>query len=239
MDLQEDPNLPSCPEGMVFVPGGKFRMGRGQDHFEEIHDVVLDAFCLDLTEVTVSDFAECVRARRCDVPGRTTERDCNYGAAGRKTHPMNCVTWRQAAKYCSWIGKRLPTEAEWEFAALGGPEGRSYPWGEESPEDHLCWRGNGFYPKTTSTCTVGSFPAEAFGLYDMGGNVAEWVEDWFGPYSADSSINPIGAMSGERKVARGGQYWMNLAEHVVPNRRYDLDPQRRSPWLGFRCGLSL
>jgi len=126
--------------------------------------------------VTVEAYQACVDDGACE-PGRAAseEPDCNMGAAGRQEHPINCVNGSQAVAYCAWVGKRLPTEDEWKFAAWYS-DGRSYPWGDENPEDQLCWSG-GSEGKRQSTCPVGSFPEDmsVFGVLDMAGNVEEHV----------------------------------------------------------------
>jgi len=123
----------ACPTGMALVPGGTYRMGSeaGDSDEQPVHEVEVARFCLDLTEVTVSDYAGCVSSGKC-MPANTGG-SCNAGVAGRENHPINCVDWNQADAYCQAQGLRLPTEEEWEYAAKGGDEDRRYPWGAAPP----------------------------------------------------------------------------------------------------------
>lgn len=135
-------------------------------------------FEIDATEVTVAQYRACVRAGRCSIEhvdgGDATANlrpYCNYYKSGTGLRPINCISWYQARAYCSWVGKRLPTSAEWEYAARG-TDGRRYPWGNVRPDVlHICWR------RAAGPCRVGSSPDDrsAFGVLDMGGNVDEWT----------------------------------------------------------------
>lgn len=145
---------PQCPEGMVPIPGGPFFMGydgEGALDFEKPpHKVILSAYCMDITEVTVDDYRKCSDKGECERaattvnwPGMTPSEKktygplCNIDDAGRDRHPINCVDWSQATSYCKYAGKRLPTSAEWEFA-VRSPDGRIYPWGDDPPDaNHL------------------------------------------------------------------------------------------------------
>ena len=139
----------------------------------------VSAFCLDRTEVTVAAYSAC---GACSAPNNSPST-CNFGNAGRQNHPVNCLDWNQAVAYCASVGKRLPTEAEWEWAARGGADANKYPWGPTDPAAadapaKLCWSETG----QTTTCPVGAYsPAgdTAFGARDMGGNVWEMVDGTF------------------------------------------------------------
>jgi formylglycine-generating enzyme len=158
---------------------------------------------------------------------------------GMDQFPATHVTWEDAAAYCDWRGKRLPTEAEWEYAARG-PEGFLYPWGNE-----LLRLGN-VGDRFGGVTPVGNF-AEAvspFGLHDMAGNVWEWTADWYDPdyYAQGPAFNPTGPERGERRVVRGGGFrivdFLGLDESRATHRRA-LDPVTAVDSVGFRCALSL
>lgn len=256
----------SCPAGMVRVPAGTFQMGSpdGVGHSEEHpqHAVTLSGYCIDKTEVTVAAYAECVAAKECTAapltvygPGitkanvRQLSRDCNREDRGN--HPINCVDWNQADAYCQWAGKRLPTEAEWEYAARHDPktgEDREYPWGNGDPNEKLlnacgseCLsKGAPMY--TTSdgwktTAPVGSFPAGASptDALDMAGNVWEWTADWYGAYTAAALKNPPGPSQGDVRVLRGGAWDVVATTWVRAAVRLTDAPASRRYYLGFRC----
>lgn len=186
VDAAAPPDLPTpppydgggCPAGMAEVPAGTFEMGGTQNVDEgPLRAVSVRAFCMDVTEVTVDAYAACLAAGACSATAAVAQ--CNAGVAGRGAHPINCVTFEQARRYCAFAGKRLPTEEEWEYAARGD-DGRIYPWGGYVPTANACWSGAGNdlgVGDRRSTCPVGSFPAGAspFGLQDMAGNVMEWT----------------------------------------------------------------
>ena len=184
--------------GPVFVPAGEFLMGPAEDDYtaksveKPQHRVYLDAYWIDRTEVTKAQYQQCVAARKCRAPSCVGTRV--------DEHPVVCVSWQDAADYCAWAGKRLPTEAEWEKAARG-TDGRKYPWGNEAPD---CGRLNFFFrskPCVESTSAVGAFPSGAspYGALDMAGNVSEWVADWYDEkyYASSPTQNPTGPPSGQ------------------------------------------
>ena len=151
----------ACPAGMSRLSGGSYaRVAR--------HDTAtVHPFCMDVTEVTVDAYTACVRAGKCTAEA-TSGDGCNYGVSGKGNHPMNCLDWNQATTYCHAQGKRLPSEEEWEWAARGGAEGRTYPWGNTDPDSQLCWSG---VTKREGTCPVGSYPAgdAPGGVHDLCG----------------------------------------------------------------------
>ena len=222
---------PACPAGMVAIPGGTFMMGSssGEDAEKPVHRVELDGFCMDVTEVTVEAYAQCVSAGSCTKPD--TGEGCNWGQSGKGNHPINCVDWYQAEAYCTWVGKRLPTEQEWEYGARGGSRQLEYPWGSEAPGSRACWN------RSDGTCPVGSYPSgdSPFGLHDMAGNVWEWVQDWYGPYPTSVSKNYAGHSSGLFRVIRGGGWGNNDPSLLRGSRRYLLTPDDRGYALGIRC----
>jgi len=224
----------------VSIPAGTFLMGSpdgvGGANEHPQHRVTLSAFSIHRTEVTVASYEACQRAGSCTAPDRS--EPCNSGVAGRSEHPINCVDWNQASAFCGFVNGRLPTEAEWEYAARG-TDGRTYPWGNEEPNDRrLRWSGVcGTVGCIGSTSTVGNYPSGAspFGLQDMAGNVWEWTADWVGPYGSDAN-NPRGPSTGEYRTSRGGGWhddqsaWVRAAVRNWggPASRYDF-------FLGFRC----
>ena len=272
----------ACPAGMVRIDGGDFFMGSDlKDAYpNEIpaHPVRLTPYCLDRNEVTVAQFRACSDKGGCLRAGRENEWPegisaaqkkvydplCNAnGAADRADHPINCVAWGQASSYCEWVGGRLPTEAEWEFAARGS-DGRVYPWGDDPPtaghlnacgaecvawgkkndpqnvELKLMYPGDDGFP---NTAPVGRFPRSrtSHGIDDMVGNVWEWVADHYGDYpkGADRVPNPAGPASGTQRVIRGGAWNGSDVHWVRPTFRYSSPPSKRSYGIGFRCAKSL
>ncbi len=212
----------SQAELLVAIPGGKFRMGSDEGGADErpMRDVSIVGFGLDRTEVTVDAYAACVNAGACTTP--STGGACNWGQNGKGKHPINCVDWSRATAYCAWVGKRLPTEEEWEYAARG-TDGRIYPWGNEEPASQLCW-------KRTGTCAVGSFPAGAspFGLLDMAGNVWEWTSSG---YSADYDKERLT----DAFIDRGGSWYSDFSTYVRGAYRSKAGPMFHGNNVGFRC----
>jgi len=215
---------------MVFVPEGTIMMGDthgdGDPDEKPTHQVTLSAFWIDRTEVTNAQFAVFVQA------GNSAQGDWQKYAKGKDQHPVVNVTWHDALAYCRWARKRLPTEAEWEYAARG-TDGRKYPWGNTWEDTQARFSGN---RGNETTAPVGSYPtgASPFGVLDLAGNVWEWVQDWFGPYPGGAVRNPTGPSNGAWRLIRGGSW--NLVPGVLrsSNRAWFV-PEYRSISLGFRC----
>lgn len=243
-DLGVGSEMISDEDGMtlVYVPAGEFEMGSeaegsGIDE-RPAHEVYLDAFWIDETEVTNDQYRLCVEAGACGTPFDPIYYDDeNYGA-----HPVVYVDWYNADDYCSWAGRRLPTEAEWEKAARGN-DGRTYPWGEGLD----CSKANHWgCTDPESTTPVGQFSSGAspYGVLDMAGNVWEWVADWYNKdyYSLLIDRNPKGpetddAGSGEDKVLRGGSCG-RLGGYCVSSDRFHIDiTYHYGKDIGFRCVL--
>jgi formylglycine-generating enzyme required for sulfatase activity len=223
----------SCPAGMAEIPGGTFTMGSGEGEPGEgpAHQVTLEAYCIDVAEVTVAAYASCQSCRAPDAGDL-----CNAPGTGKDDHPQNCISWDDARAYCQSAGKRLPTEAQWEYAARGGPEERTWPWGESPPtSESACW--GRWVEGSAGTCAVNAFPRGAFGLSDMAGNVWEWVADWYGPYAPVAAIAPAGPESGFGRAVRGGAWTgVTIGSWSLRGAIRDLrSPENRRDDLGFRC----
>jgi len=203
---------------MVLIPAGSFEMGDHHDNMGNalpVHIVELDAFYMDVYEVTVGQFRKFVNQSGYEYDG-------NWNNVARYSlddgYPMVYVNWNDATAYAKWAGKRLPTEAEWEYADRGGLAGKRYPWGndENVARDYANYNGVGGKDKWSQTGPVGSLEANGYGLYDMAGNVWEWCQDWydFGYYNNSPSKNPPGSGTGSRRVLQGG-YWYHDVSTVA------------------------
>ena len=219
---------------LLYVPAGEFTMGSndGEANEKPPHQVYLDAFWIDQTEVTNAMYTKCVKAGACQAPSPTTSytRDSYYGMTQFDNYPMLYVDWNDATAYCQWVGGDLPTEAQWEKAARGDDQ-RTYPWGNDAP---TASRLN-FNDNVGDTTEVGKYPSGAsfYGALDMAGNVWEWVRDWYGSYPSSPQRNPTGPSSGEYRVLRGGS-WNNDASIVRASLRRN-SPGYRVNYFGFRC----
>lgn len=257
-----------CPEGMVWVPEGPFTRGsdpgEGRGDEEPEHTVELSGFCIDQTEVTNRRYLLCMDAGACEEPdnGPYSNRRPDYlYSATYAEYPVVNLQWSQAADFCAWEGKRLPTEAEWEKACRGGCERagmptacddldeRTYPWGEAAATCDLanynaCLMWNGM---DNDTDRVAARPAGAqpdYCIFDLGGNVEEWVADW---YAADTyalcaadpagCIDPTGPAATTERVVRGGGFF-DAAPLLRCARRHPVAASERSPRIGFRCALT-
>jgi serine/threonine-protein kinase len=219
----------TVPTGMIYIPGGTFMMGRnnaGDPEETPAHAVTAKPFYLDKTPVTNAQYAEFVKARGRRAPPNW--RPAGYPAVIRDW-PVTEVSWGDAQAFCKWKGKRLPTEAEWEFAARG-TEGRLYPWGNNfdqaltnSLESRL-----GDLPLPVGTLYRGASP---FGVLDMSGNVWEWTADDYKPYPGRTSTFEVPAAA---KVIRGGSFKSDKDHVTATTRNLDL-ATTRSPTIGFRC----
>lgn len=228
----------------VKVDGGMFEMGSklGDPNERPVHQVVISGFEMATTEVTVGQYRRCVEAGACTVPGQGAE--CNYHLKNHEDHPVNCVDWAQAARFAEWVGGRLPTEAEWEYAArTGRTVGRQYMMTVEdfakpaegqhrrfTELDDIAWyQGN----SGDKSHPVATRKAGGNGLYDMLGSVMEWVSDWYGDYAEGQVVNPTGPATGFVKIVRGGA-WATHGVRVSASFRQHADPETQGAYVGFR-----
>ncbi|MHC1740667.1 MAG: formylglycine-generating enzyme family protein [Anaerolineaceae bacterium] len=234
----------SVKDGMVlvYVPAGEFLMGalegKGNPDEHPQHTVTLDAFWIDQTEVTNGKYALCVADKACTAPSVATSltRDAYYGNPSYDNYPVVYVHWSDAEDYCTWAGRRLPTEAEWEKAARG-TEGQIFPWGNEFAATNQANFGN----KNADSAEVGSYPAGAspYGALDMAGNVLEMTADWYDAnyYLNSPSINPMGADKQGAKVVRSGSWGYEALDLRASLRKW-INPTDSFHTIGFRCGMS-
>lgn len=229
----------------VYIPEGAFLMGSDRTRDAQARpselpqrSVFLDAFWIDQTEVTNAMYALCVDAGVCRAPAynSSSTRGRYFGNPDYAAHPVIYVSWEDAAAYCGWAGRRLPSEAEWEKAARGD-DGRLFPWGNEPP---TCERAN-FQGCAQDTVAVGSLLAGAspFGVYDLAGNAWEWVADFFQAdyYAIAPTANPTGAQSSSYRALRGGS-WHLPAGAIRAAYRDRENPAARNAYFGFRCAAS-
>ena len=219
---------------MVLIPAGEFQMGSDfkEDDAKPIHTVYLDAFYMDVYEVTNNQYAKFMSDIGHKKP--TYWDDPIFTLNNR---PVVGVSWWDAQAYCKWAGKRLPTEAEWEKAARGGLSMRNYPWEGSISHEYANYSGTGPGDIWDDiTAPVGSFPSNGYGLYDMAGNVAEWCSDWYdnGYYAISPKRNPIGPALGTYRVVRGGG-WADFGGVLCVSYRSFLNPDTMGSGTGFRC----
>ncbi|MCP5469779.1 MAG: SUMF1/EgtB/PvdO family nonheme iron enzyme [Chlamydiales bacterium] len=246
---KESTNIEPLQTEMVVIPAGEYLRGSNEGNRDEApqHKIFVDPFAIDVHPVTNEQFL-----RFLDYMGG--EKDQNYNdiirlkesrinrtggrlliESGYGKHPVVGVTWYGAVAYAKWAGKRLPTEAEWEIAARGGLEGAPYSTGENIEKN----QANFFSSDTTS---VRSYAPNAYGIYDMSGNVYEWCQDWYGYNYYESSeqepSNPMGPLQGVYRVLRGG-CWKSLKEDMRCSHRHRNNPGTVNGTYGFRCAANV
>ncbi len=219
------------PSDMVRIQAGCFMMGTSDSYLYEddddnarekpAHKVCLDAFYMDKFEVT---------QRKWDAV-----MPANRSVFHKPEQPITHIDWREAKKYCQKIGRRLPTEAEWEYAARAGTQTR-FPWGSEMDGDYLWYADN----SSREPADVGKKKPNAWGLYDMVGGVWEWVEDWFSHryYQSSPVKNPKGPDRQSYRVIRGNS-WISEEKQVhVTARHKGLSDPTENYWVGVRCAMT-
>lgn len=235
---------------LVCVPAGSFMMGAAEDDLQAgadekpQHQVTLDAFWIDRTEVTNAMFAKCIAAGACHerkyspylwgvrLPNGTPY----YGETLYDDFPVIVLDGEEAQAYCEWAGRRLPYEAEWEKAARG-TDGRLYPWGASIDCGHANFLGCEGKPAQVTSYDSGASP---FGVLNMSGNLWEWVADWYDPayYSQSPAENPLGPDTGEYHILRGGG-WRSLTSQLRVTNRASGKPEHSTDGeIGIRCAWS-
>lgn len=256
------PDDVDVPSDMVFIPAGEFQMGsddvEAQADEQPVHAVFLDAYMMDMYPVTNSEFRNFINAnpkwRKTDIYGEQISIEFQDGSylkdwnddtfpEGKADHPVTQVSWYAAIAYANWIGKRLPTEAEWEKAARGGIVGKKYPWGDSLTDAVL---------NSDDTTPIGNAPANGYGLYDISGNVWEWCLDAYDPeyYSVSTAKNPFSEVAivpwvvsnfrniKSPRVLRGGPWGLD-AQGVRVSHRFSSYPMDTFPTFGFRCVMDV
>ena len=266
-------------EGMAVIPGGSFEMGIDEEDLEELvkmghkiphmrmpiartwwsneiprHTVKVDSFCMDTHEVTNAQFREFVQATGHNAQGNWQR----YATEDRMDHPVVRVSWNDAKAYAKWAGKRLPTEAEWEYAARGGKDVKWFCWGDTPDPTKANYQHKGetifrdlrerLLGKKMNTKPVGSYEPNGYGLYDVLGNVEEWCEDAYKPYPGglpwDHEVyrKPWGSRkkwSRSQKVVRGGHWGSLNPAYMRITMRGNVHPESYNSSLGFRCVKSM
>ena len=234
---------------MVLVPAGSFLMGSndGLPNERPEHTVTLPAYYIDQFEVTAGRYQKFIESSKRNIP--PTWDDESAQAMGDL--PAVGMSWNDAAAYCKWVGRRLPTEAEWEKAARG-TDGRRYPWGHMQPFVDIANYNRGMWVSEAVTLVPVNSGLDGmsvrhglkeggkspYGLFHTAGNAAEWVADWYDReyYQKSPDTNPTGPPSGEKRVIRGGS-WADLPIALRVTSRYSAEPDYEDRTIGFRCAM--
>ena len=232
------------PPDWVFLDGGTFEMGRDDSLPDQLpaHAVTVPDVEIWRTEVTVEQYLACVDDGGCTA-STDEQENCNWGETGREDHPANSLTWSQAGEFCAWLGGRLPTEAEWEYAARGMGQAVDYPWGDTAASCDLAVMddsdtgGTGCGKAgTDEACSRSPDGDTPQGLCDMAGNVFEWVEDaYHDSYVGAPTDGSAWVTGGDvTRVNRGGACGNDAEKISVTFRGYS-DPETDVTGAGFRC----
>lgn len=243
------------PEGMILVEGGTFKMGQPDPDIggknwssdeQPVHEVTVSSFYMDKYEVTNEQYCKFINEKGNQTEGDgkwidVGDEDCKIvkkdgkfiPIPGYEKHPVLELSWYGARAYAKWIGKRLPTEAEWEYAARGGNKSKGFKFAGSNNPDEVAW-----YSKNSNNDThpVGSKKPNELGLYDMSGNVWEWCADWFQEdyYKRSPKDNPPGPESGKYRVLRGGAWVVIVQQIKTTSRSYGFREDAFN-LNGFRC----
>jgi sulfatase modifying factor 1 len=250
------------------IPAGEFIMGseEGDEDERPPHRVHLDEFCIGVYPVTDDQYAAFIRDTKHRPPAvrqlprivageqesvfreLATRYIWRSGGPprGLGNHPVTLVAIEDAVAYCSWVAKntghpvRLPTEAEWERAARGGADGLRYPWGAELDPSRACYLSDPAQKQLQGTQPVGSYPSNGYNLYDVIGNVWEWVSDWYQPdiYTDRLTHSPIGPPSGTMRIVRGGAWVVHDPYMLRTSYRHKVPPDTYAYSIGFRIAYS-
>lgn len=246
-------SLPNPPVNMVLIPAGEFQMGSSESDDEKpVHPVYIDAFYMDKYEVTNAQYKIFIQAnpqwQKGSISSKYHDGDYlknwngNNYPSGKATHPVTFVSWYGAMAYAKWVGKRLPTEAEWEKAARGGLVGKKHQWG-----DYITSAVANYNKTVDDTTDVGKYPDNGYSLYDMTGNVSEWCIDMYNKtfYGNSPPRNPVAGTNlssiaenftkvNTQRVLRGGS-WNSALEYTRVAKRTKADPKLSHETAGFRC----
>lgn len=238
-----EPSTFTLEPRLIQIPAGSFLMGSdsGQDCERPIHRVSIDSFLLAATQVTNAQYEKFLSATRTTPPPFWSDSNFNH-----PEQPVAGSSWHEAVRYCEWLSQqtgrrfRLPTEAEWEFAARGALEQKQFPWGDDPPQSlpeyATRWQ--------TGPERVARYAPNSFGLYDIGDNVHEWCSDWYDPnyYTVSPDQNPQGPeqcpMKPARKSSRGGS-WRHHIKVARCSARSSIPPDFHYADYGFRIACDL
>ena len=235
---------------MILIPAGPFTMGSndGLPNERPEHSVSLDAYYIDQYEVTAGRYQQFIESAKRNLPPTWDDE----AAQTMSNLPAVGMSWTDAAAYCKWTGRRLPTEAEWEKAARG-TDGRRYPWGHMQPFVDIANYNRGVWVSDAITLVPVNSGLEGmsvrhglkeggkspYGLFHMAGNAAEWVADWYDReyYQKSPEKSPTGPSQGERRVLRGGS-WADLPAALRVTARFSAEPDFEDRTMGFRCAMT-